>query len=203
MANLLPSFVSSSVIKIKINGRTAMFVQNLSLNQNVQHVPVGGLGSYGYQANEPVLMNYGGSFSVVGYHKDIASTLKADFKAPASIEASAKTDPNNNYKIIRSGHFNPVNMIVTSTFDIEVLIRQNASKKANEVVTTPGQDDLLIDPTTDGVTTTQQAQVLSPLYTLKDCRFTGYSFGYSPGALLNEQYQFVCNVIDYHGPSPL
>lgn len=202
MASLLPSFISSGVIKIKINGRTAMFVQNLNVNQNVQHIPVGGIGSYGYQANEPVRMNYSGSFSVVGYHKDIAKDLKT--VAPPSIAASSKEDPNNNYKLIRSGHFNPANMIVTSTFDIEVLMREKSTIKTLETLENPGEDDIDIDPTTEGVQVVKEStQSPAPLYTLVDCRFTGYSFGYTPGSLLNEQYQFVCNVINYHGPSPL
>lgn len=209
MASLLPSFISSGVIKIKINGRTAMFVQNLNINQNVQHVPVGGIGSYGYQANEPVRMNYSGSFSVVGYHKDIAKDLKSqgtDDKtvAPPSIAASSKEDPNNNYKLIRSGHFNPANMIVTSTFDIEVLMREKSTTPILETLKSPGEDDVDVDPITEGVQIVKETtQNPAPLYTLVDCRFTGYSFGYSPGSLLNEQYQFVCNVINYHGPSPL
>lgn len=199
MANLLPSFVSSGMVTIKINGRPAMYVQNLQVNQNVQHTPVGGIGSYGYHANEPVRINYSGSFSVVGYHKDIAQALKDADLAPANIQNSSKSKPNNDYKLIRKGHFNPLNMILTSTFDIEVLIRHNASKASNADSAILGQDDVSLDPTTDSTVTSAQTQFQSPIYTLKDCRFQGYQFGYTPGSLLNEGYSFVCNVIDYHG----
>jgi hypothetical protein len=36
---------------------------------------------------------------------------------------------------------------------------------------------------------------MDPVYTLKDCRLSGYSFGFSPASLLQEGVTFICTSV--------
>lgn len=172
MAGQISSFQNGSLLVVKINNVTLAYCQSLSFNQNVNHVPVGGIGAYSASALEPVQFSAGGSMRVVRWTKELYDAAQSGqtegFTAtPANIPTNKISDDfTSGNGVIDINHFNPVQLLLSATFDIDVYGRIN---------------------TTAGI-----GADLKPIYQLKDCRLTNYSFSFQPGSLLFEDMSFVC-----------
>jgi hypothetical protein len=173
MAGQLASFLNGSMLSIKVGGVTLAYCQSLSFNQNVNLIPVGGIGSFSNHALEPVQFSAGGSMRVVRWMKTALDKMGTDLitreaAVPDNINSSSVYDNYaNGNGVVDKFHFNPIRLLLSATFDIDVYGRCG---------------------TTDTIIT----ETLTPIYKLMDCRLTNYSFSFQPGALLFEDMSFVC-----------
>ena len=179
MSGKIPSFSSGSKLAIRIGNANFAYAQNLSFTDDMAVQAVGGIGAFSYHALEPTGYIGRGSMTITHYSDKILKVLK---------EASTKNVPDNlkntNYNnpeadgnsFLRAEYFNPVRLLISTTFDIDVYERRAQG-------TTPA--DYRIESYLDGAFT----------YRMKDCRFTSYSIGFAPGSLVNESVTFICTSI--------
>lgn len=168
MANLSNSFLSGSSLLIKIDGHTVAYAANLSFTDDVTTIPVGSIGSYSYDALEPTQYAARGSFAVTRYTREALAAIQNLGKASA-IRANLsqkQMDPatGDGNSILVARHFNPQNLLLHTTFDIEVYFRGSQLNNDSNTLA----------------------------YVCKDCRLTSYSIGFTPGSLTSEQAGFIC-----------
>jgi hypothetical protein len=164
MAGQISSFLNGSMLVITIGKVTLAYCQSLSFNQNMNLTPVGGIGAFSSHALEPVQFAAGGSMRVVRWTSEEWTQIGAN-AAPDNLPSSTLgKDFTSGNGVIDINHFNPVNLLLSATFDIEVYGRQEGANP----------------------------NALSKIYTLNDCRLTNYSFSFQPGSLLFEDMSFVC-----------
>lgn len=198
----LPSFLSGAQLIVRLGESTVAFAQALSFSHNMGIAPVGGIGAYSYHALEPLQYAAQGSLVITRYSrlmsskdafdtdssaanvdKNLGSTITSDGgSAPGPIVGSNSEKSGN--AVVRGGntllihrHFNPVQLLLSQTFDITVHARsyQNANAFA-----TPADFGPI-------------------LYTLEGCRATGYSTGLNPGSLMTESMSFIALRVKDHG----
>jgi hypothetical protein len=184
MAGQIPSFASGSNLAIQIGGLHLAYGTNLSWSDDVAHAAVGGIGSYSYDALEPLQYLARGSFSLVRYSTEVRNLLsgQAPFgAAPArsALGASPTTGTDGN-SMLRPGSFNPASLLLSRTFDIVVYER---GYKAG------------VNPAGTGSTLTNSADTLNKVFTLSDCRLTSYSITFTPGQLVTENLGFICILV--------
>lgn len=123
-----PTFVVGARAKIKVDGATIAFATNVNYTVDVTHVPVECLGAYEVIAYEPVGYRVSGTLTVVRY------TANGN-----QVSANGTTDgkgnsPFNNFGTTTGvvvgaagvpAAFNPANLLLSSTFDIEVYDRRD------------------------------------------------------------------------------
>lgn len=161
MAGVKPTFVTGARCKVKVDGKTVAFATNLNYSVEVQHIPVEVLGAYEVIANEPVAYRVSGSFTVVRYTKGPNATAAASdptttpgANSPFAMGAGAAG---------AKAAFNPANLLLSETFDVEVFDRRDGN------------------PANDGVSFSK----------VRDARMTGRSGGINARGLLEEQINFV------------
>jgi hypothetical protein len=182
MAGKLASFLSGNNVIIRIGKKQIAYCQNLSFSRDVPLAPVTGIGSYSVHALEPLGYTASGSFQILRYTSDLFSTYKPISDAlgdksplPDNMK-STKLDGtfNNGNSLLDRASFNPLELLISYSFDIEVYERKG---KLN---TSP----LEVDNTGNLI------------FKFVDCRLDGYSFDFTPGSLLVENVSFVCRVIE-------
>jgi hypothetical protein len=167
MAGQIAAFQNGSMLVIKIGNVTLAYCQSLSFNQNVSLTAVSGIGAFSASALEPVQFSSGGSMRVVRWTKELYDAAGTD-RTPDNITSNTLSpDFTSGNGVVDVNHFNPVQLLLSATFDIDVFGRQD----------TTGNADLI------------------PIYKLKDCRLTNYSFSFQPGSLLFEDMSFVCTQV--------
>jgi hypothetical protein len=173
MAGLLPSFQSGSNLYIYIGNVLVAYGTNLSLSQDMTNVGVGGIGSMSYDAIEPTAYAARGSFSITRYSKLASDAIQAKTAAPAaSVPGRFGVTPDvDGNSMLHPAQFNPINLIISKTFDIKVFERNAQTGVSGNLV-----------------------------YTAKDCRMTNYSMGFTPGSLVTENISFRCLRIDTSTP---
>ena len=87
---------------------------------------------------------------------------------PDNFNADSKLDGTfaNGNSLLDRASFNPVELLISYSFDIEVYERFNGGNDSGKL-----------------------------LFRFIDCRMDGYSFDFTPGSLLTENVSFVCRVI--------
>jgi hypothetical protein len=165
MAGLLPSFQSGSNLYIYIGDILIAYGTNLNLSRDMTNVGVGGIGSYSYDAIEPTAYAARGSFSVTRYSSLAKDAITAKTVAPAGTlpGRSASLPQTDGNSMLHPSQFNPINLIVSKTFDIKVFERNSQTGATGNLI-----------------------------YTAKDCRMNGYSIGFTPGSLVTENISFRC-----------
>lgn len=172
MSNVLPSFASGGNLAIKIGDQFIAYATNLSISRDMAHAGVGGIGSYSYDALEPLQFAARGSFSITRYTQDAMNSIKAGTvpggptgMAPKRTNEALSTRSNGN-SFLTAASFSPVNLMLSRTFDIQIYERFGPSL---------GE--------------------LKMMGRAIDCRLTSYSIGFTPGSLVAENIGFIC--IDY------
>jgi hypothetical protein len=173
MAGQIPSFLTGANLVIRIGEIRIAFAQSLSFQRNVSHTAVMGVGSYDVLALEPTGFAASGSMQILRWTDDMLSgrlgtetdTLPDNLKSTA---AKAGLIGNS---IVDSKSFNPQQLLLSTTFDIEVYEKSAAKDNA-----TPIEGDLL--------------------FILRDCRIQNYNFNFVPGELLIENVSFLCRRIE-------
>lgn len=172
MAGIVSSFVNGSQLEIQLGDRVLAYAQGLSFNEDMTVVPVGGIGSHSHHALEPTQYIASGSMIVTRYSDKI---LGADGKPIPDIQKPGVKAPKgvkrDGNSLLISSQFSPHTLIYAPTVDIKVFSRTSGSQD--------NKDKEL-------------------LYTLRDCRFTGYSFSFTPGSLMQEVVTFLCIEVEDH-----
>lgn len=163
MSGLLPSFLSSAQLEIRIGATVLAYCQNLSFTDDMATVPVGGIGSYTMHALEPVGYMGRGSMTITHYSKAVLERIGN--AGANTVPANIKTKDTDN-SLLRSEFFNPIQLIISRTFDINVYER--------------------------AVSNEQVVSGMRLVYQLQDCRMTNLSLTFTPGSLINQTVSFLC-----------
>lgn len=178
MAGQLPSFLSSSQLQVRIGAAQIAYAQNLSFSDDMQVQPVGGIGGYSFHQLEPTGYLGRGSMTITHYSDAVLNALNSASQnnLPDNIKGSDGSVEADGNSFLRSEYFNPVRLMISQSFDIDVYERgydAGAERPA---------------PTNGG----------SIVYTLRNCRLTNYNIGFTPGSLVNENISFLCTSILDH-----
>lgn len=160
MAAVKPSFVVGARAKVKIDNKTLAFCTNVNYSVDVSHIPIEVLGSYEVVSYEPVGYRVSGSLSVVRFTAS-GNTTRVD-ETDADGNSVFKMGAAANNAARAPAAFNPGNLLLSETFDIEVYDRRDGDKKND------GQ--LFVK--------------------IRDARFERRSGGVNAKGLLEEQYTF-------------
>ena len=161
MANKVSTFITGAQLVITFNGIQMIHAQSLSFQESFTNQPVGGLGQMGYTNLEPLSYSARGSFQIMQVINELSL-------------------PNN--LLITNDNFNPVNMLVSKTFDIIINTRQGTQ------TTYKVDADGKLQPTS-------AVTALQTKYTLKDCRLTNFSISFSPNQLAMPTVDYVCQEV--------
>jgi len=187
MANVLPSFASGSQLLIRIGGLAVAYATNLSFSDDVSSGAVGGIGSFSYDAIEPLSYASRGGFTITRYSKDAIDAIKAasplaNFGNSGASQAPGRTSDKDSLfggqsslsdgnSLLTPNSFSPIGLLASTTFDIEVY-----------------QRSATLDNTNNTTAITQSGLV----FRCVDCRLTSYSISFTPGSLVAEQLGFIC-----------
>ena len=170
MANKLASFMSGAQLVIYVGGVKVAFAQGISFQESMDNVPVGGVGSFSYHAIEPLRYSASGSLTITRWSSKLATLIKAanPVGLPDPILKAKVLDNRDGNSLLDGVAFNPVKLLASATFDIHVYSKLP-----------------------DATGSTKDFASMVPVYTLHDCRMSGYSFGFSPATLLQEGVTFI------------
>ena len=179
MAGLIPSFASGATLVIRVGRVQLAYASSLTFVDDVTHAPIGGIGSYSYDALEPTQYVARGSFVLQRYSNvaHAANTAMGDLQSPKNtspnparslLSASVGTEsvPDGN-SMLWGLQFNPSNLLVGKTFDIQMYEKKSRDELGD-----------------------------IPVFTIKDCRMTGYSISFTPGQTVSENLNFSCILIE-------
>lgn len=111
MAGIKPSFITGSNAKIKIGGKTLAYAQDISANVTVTTIPIETMGRFEVVANQPVAYFVDGTLSIVRY----TSVAKLNNMPDAAPNGNSVFNMGN-----IANNFDPKNLIISETFDLEV-----------------------------------------------------------------------------------
>lgn len=173
MAGLLPSFASGSNLALYIGNLRVAYGSNITFTDDVSHAAVGGIGSYSYDSLEPTQYLARGSFSIVRYSTEAVNAINAKTagtQGRTATRSNGFTNPNTDgNSMLHPSQFNPTALLLSKTFDIKIFERNNSDNSQ-----------------------------MSRIFTLQDCRLTGYSIGFTPGSLVSENLSFICILAKDH-----
>jgi hypothetical protein len=152
-------------------------ITNLSFSEDVSTGAVGGIGSYSYDAIEPLQYAARGSFSITRYTKEALKAIYdgADkqfapgrvngkdqlFQGFSSLVVDQSSGADGN-SILTKVSFSPAHLMLSRAFDIIVTERGSSGVGQNKI------------------------------FSCIDCRLVSYSIGFTPGALVSENIGFIC-----------
>lgn len=162
MAAIKPSFVVGARAKIKVDGATLAFATDVNYSVEVTHVPIEVLGSYEVVSYEPVGYRVSGSLTVVRFTSN-GNQASVDQTNTSGAAKTGNSSFNMGSTAARAkAAFNPGNLLLSETFDIEVFDRRDGTASAD------GQSFIKIS----------------------DARFERRSGGLNAKGMLQEQYTF-------------
>jgi hypothetical protein len=181
MSGFVNSFASGSNLSIRFGNIVVAYGSNLSFSDDVSHAPVGGMGSYSYDTLEPLQYVARGNFSINRFSKLATDAIAAQAtpgQLPSRMGATSSgtgTDLTDGNTLLHPSQFNPARLLFSRTFDIDVY--------------EGGPSSTALAGSDRGVS--------KLIFTLQNCRMTGYSIAFTPGALVGENISFMCiRVID-------
>lgn len=173
MAGLIPSFASGASLVIRVGKTQVAHATSLSFVDDVTHAPIGGIGSYSYDTLEPTQYIARGSFVIQRYsglaftaNTNNGAALASPNLAPNTPRTATAAGAPDGNSMLWGSQFNPTSLLLSKTFDINVY-----EKATNGTFF----DD--------------------PLFSIKNCRMTGYSIGFTPGQTVSESINFTCILI--------
>lgn len=190
MANVIPSFLSSAKLVIKIDGRVIAYATNLSISDRMAVAPVGGIGAYNADALEPLQYSVSGSFAITIYDEGTLTTLNhagGDSKklTPArATQAASRNDldsASSGNSMFTQNFFSPVHLMTSRSIDIEVHERLSGRPEIKA--------DPKAKPEIKGSPATEYETVMT--YFIEGARLTSYSLTFTPGSLMQEQVGFI------------
>lgn len=174
MSGMIPSFLSSAKLVIKIGNQTMAYGTNLAFSDRMNTAPVAGIGSYNSDAIEPLQYSASGSFTITLYSQGAFDALKdAALRPSRSVNHTVAQKGSGDTTALRNGNsflnansFSPANLMISRTFDIDVYERVGTGAATNA--------DWLLT------------------YKVEDVRLTSYSMAFTPGSLVQETVGFMC-----------
>lgn len=140
MAGFINSFSSGSNLEIKM-GNIILAYGSISFSDDVQHGSVGGVGSYSYDADEPLSYLVRGNLTVTNYSTGASNAAGAGVAngfAPSRIAApNPQTDGSDGNSLLLPGSFNPILLMISRTFDIVIYEKTFNPAVAAQVARTP------------------------------------------------------------------
>lgn len=174
MANGVPSFITGANARLRIDGLTFAYAQDVSYAITVDTVPVETMGRYEAVANEPVNYTVRGEFSIVRYTaitSTVANTeVPNNFVSGNGIGSALKGTTGTNL----SSGLNPGSMLGSSSWDLTIWQKVEAESDASTA-------------TTAVVTATVPNQIIH----VSDCRLTGKSGGLNKRGIWVERFTYV------------
>lgn len=165
MAGKVPAFVTGATAKIKAGGLTFAYAQDVSYRVSVDTIPIETMGRYEAVTNEPVNYSVAGELSVVRY------TKVAQEKGMPGANAGGNGLGKANWLAPSGGkgsdQFDPGNLIVSQTWDLEVF--QKTAPGINSQVDTS----------------------VGTVIKITDCRFNNKSAGLNKRGILVDRLTFV------------
>lgn len=126
MAGQKPSFITGASAKIKVGGRTFAYAADVSYQIAVDTIPVETMGRYEAVTNEPVNYSVAGELSVVRYTALAqANNMPGVASSTSGNGLGAVVDAVTQQKL--SNHVNPVGILTSQTFDVEVFQKQQTA----------------------------------------------------------------------------
>lgn len=172
MAGIIPSFLSSAKLVIRIDGRTMAYATNLSISDRMSVAPVGGIGAYNADALEPLQYSVSGSFAITIYDEASLAALNQAAASGALVPNRATAHkPSGNFSgnsMFSKNFFSPLHLMISRTIDIDVYERSN-----------------------DGNVLAGADKVEILTYKIHNVRLTSYSLTFTPGSLMQEQVGFI------------
>lgn len=156
-----PIFITGANAKLKVDGKTMAYAQDVSYSVSIDTIPIETMGRYEAVTNEPVNYSVAGEFAIVRY-------TAAAVTAAVGIDGSAtggnglgniKGTANPTHTL--SSHVNPGKLLESITWDLEVY-QKGAGAGTN-----------------------------APVIKVKDCRITRKSGGLNKRGILVERISFV------------
>lgn len=176
MSGLLPSFLSSSQLEVRIGNTVLAYAQNMAWTDDMTNTPVGGIGSYSFNSLEPVAYIGRGSMTITHFSSAIFDVLKNIANAlPENLRGTQTQANRDGNSLLVQEFFNPVQLLISRTFDINIYERSISS--------------------TNGTLSSNTTRVL---WTLKDCRMTNLSITFTPGTLVSQVATFLCMSVINH-----
>lgn len=183
MSGILPSFLSSSQLVIKIGNTQIAMANAISFNDNMTLSPVGGIGNYQALALEPVQYAASGSMSITHYSQQAFAAANPGKLLPNALQSTTipgdDSATHNGNSLLNKEFMHPLLLMISRSFDVDIYFKNLQGDTAATLgIATPLAGGLV--------------------YTLKDCRISGYSTGFVPGSLVQENIGFLCiRVIDH------
>lgn len=169
MAGLKPSFITGGNAKVVLGGLTLAYATDVSYRADTQTIPVEVMGRYEVVSNEPIATTVSGSMSIVRYTTAATPGAALD----ATNMPAAALDGNDIGKAAKFDHFNPKEILLSKTFDVEVFQR-------------------IAEGADIGETNTKAVSVVK----VRDCRFTSMGGSVNKRGILVEQFSFVGILLD-------
>jgi hypothetical protein len=181
MANMTNTILNGSMLMIRIGKLNFAYVQSLNFSERMTNAAVGGMGSGSYQTLEPTQYMASGSMTITRYSTQLIKAVAgAGFTKVGNLDKARISAKNDGNSLLDNTQFNPLNLLISSTFDIDVYVKKTLTGGSATANATGYTEELL--------------------YTIKNCRLTNYSMAFAPGQLLNETVQYVClGIEDYAG----
>lgn len=167
MAGKLPTFVTGANAKIKLGGKTFAYCSDVAYNIAVDVVPIETMGRYEAVTLEPVNYSVSGDLSVVRYTKVAGDAGMPGTNASGNGLGNVELGTGNK----GSNQFDPGNMLVSATWDLEVYQKTQAAATAAGAIAATAESQKII--------------------TIRDCRFTRKSSGISKRGILVDRLSFM------------
>jgi hypothetical protein len=165
---MIPTFVTGANARIKVDGITFAYAQDVSYSIAVDVIPIETMGRYEAAAQEPVNYAVGGDLAIVRYTKAAITNANNNGTAPKGTNANGNGIGNVQGGLTgqnMSGHLNPGQILLSKTWDLDVFQKKQDSSGNISV------DESIIK--------------------VRDCRFTRMSGGLSKRGILVDRFSFV------------
>lgn len=168
---------------IRVGDVRVAYAQNLSLSARMDNQAVYGVGSFGPHSLEPVMHGCTFSMQITRYTTTLSDRFKAqDTKTlPENLQSVTNEAGRDGNSLIDATSFNPQLLLLSTSFDIVVYERKSSISA----------DGTSVNP--------EHGLEGEPIYTLKDCRLSNYSFNFTPGELLIENVSGVARLLENGG----
>lgn len=118
---MVPSFITGANARISVGGKTFAYAADVSYQVIIDTVPIETMGRYEAVSNEPVNYSVSGELSIVRYTK-LAKSIANQVTPPAGSTGTGNGLGNVTLSTgqLASDHINPVNMLASQTWDLNV-----------------------------------------------------------------------------------
>ena len=156
-----PIFITGANAKLKVDGKTFAYAQDVSYSVAVDTIPIETMGRYEAVTNEPVNYSVAGEFAIVRYTSAAVTASAGIDSAATGGNGLGNVKGTNNSTLGLSSHINPGKILDSQTWDLEVF-QKGAGAGSN-----------------------------APVIKVLDCRITRKSGGLNKRGILVERISFV------------